>query len=529
VSIRGMVLLSVCAGICVAASCLVALVLALQSGARYVLRVEALQQRYEVLYELRLATGDYAAAVAAAVEAGGGQTAELGQLRIEIVRLLAQLSSATLDEIATLTRLGEVQQQLPDVENARRISEIYFNVDLTVSRVLQLQRAGFADEARELFSREVGFRVESELGLWIDQELANERQALVDVMTVAAADRSALVRIAAGIGVLSVVVLAAIGWGLYRAVAAPIAGVTTVAEALAHGQLDHRFEAGRRPEFVQLGQALASIADQLAARRRDIAAAGEPGDGNAEERARALAQANERLRAIDEKRAQFLADVSHELRTPLTILRGEADVALRGAQQVEDLNEAMQRVKAQAADMGRLLDDLIAFARADAESQQHAPEVISVENVAEAAVREATVLADRRELRIAVDVAVGAGHINADFRRLKQALVIGLDNAVKHSPPGGTIRLSATRAGNWIRLAIEDEGPGVSAEDEPFVFERFYRGGSEDDLHNSGLGIGLSIARDIVERHGGQIELKNRPTGGAVLDLLLPAALEGRA
>lgn len=105
--------------------------------------------------------------------------------------------------------------------------------------------------------------------------------------------------------------------------------------------------------------------------------------------------------------------------------------------------------------------------------------------------------------------------------------MIGLDNAVKHSPPGSRITVSTARTAEKASIAIADQGPGVSDDDKPRVFERFYRAHGEGELENQGLGIGLAIAKDIVERHGGSIRLDNGASGGAVLTLELPLAKGG--
>ena len=100
--------------------------------------------------------------------------------------------------------------------------------------------------------------------------------------------------------------------------------------------------------------------------------------------------------------------------------------------------------------------------------------------------------------------------------------MIGIDNAVKHSPPGSTIRIATTSDERCATVRVADEGPCISGEDEPNVFRRFYRGRQENDMLNTGFGIGLSIAKQIVAQHGGTIALRNRSKGGAVFEIVLP-------
>jgi len=150
-------------------------------------------------------------------------------------------------------------------------------------------------------------------------------------------------------------------------------------------------------------------------------------------------------------------------------------------------------------------------------------ERISVEELAAAAVHDCKFLADVREINLDSTFCKQPCWVSGDFGRLKQALVIGLDNAVKHSPPGATIRVRTESEGGQVSISITDEGPGIAAEDLPHVFERFFRSRRGGEILNSGLGIGLSIAKDISEQHAGSVSLENGPNGGARFQIVLPA------
>ena len=143
-----------------------------------------------------------------------------------------------------------------------------------------------------------------------------------------------------------------------------------------------------------------------------------------------------------------------------------------------------------------------------------------------AAAQDGEMLCATREIRLTAKVEPPGFEFTADFRRLKQALIIGIDNAVKQSPPGSAIAITGRHDGDVAELAIRDEGSGIAEADLPHVFERFFRGHGADGSSRDGIGIGLAVARDIVERHGGQIGLANRPEGGAVLTIRVP--LQGK-
>jgi signal transduction histidine kinase len=325
---------------------------------------------------------------------------------------------------------------------------------------------------------------------------------------------------------LAAVCVTALGAYLYRSVMQPLGRINRAARAIAGGQFDHHLETTGSAEFASLSATFNSMADTLAEQRDSTLAARKRLGDEVDARTRELSEANARLRSVDSRRAQLLADVSHQLRTPLTIVRGEADVALRGEHTEEEQHQALLRIRGQAQALGELLEELINFARADNQTYEYVPERVTMEEVAAAAVQDGRALADGREIKIEARFNQQASWINADFSRLKQALVIGLDNAVKHSPPGASIHVETNGAGGQVGVSICDEGPGIAEEDLPHVFERFYRSRSESDLFNAGLGIGLAIAKHIVDRHSGTITLENRPEGGACFRIVLPAFSE---
>jgi signal transduction histidine kinase len=296
------------------------------------------------------------------------------------------------------------------------------------------------------------------------------------------------------------------------------------ADAIAAGRFDHRIPEKGRDEFAAVSRSFNAMARAVEEQRADLVSAQARLETEVASRTRELQAANERLRDLDERRVQFLADVSHELRTPLTILRGEADFALRGSPQPAQYRESLARIQGQAIEMGRLLDDLIAFARSDADDHGFEPETVPAAELVAAAVQEGSVLSEPRDIHIETRLADDGALVRADPRRLRQALLIGIDNAVKYAPPGSRIMIETERKDGAVTIAISDEGEGIAEADRPHVFDRFYRGGAGGRRGGDGLGIGLAIAKSIVERHRGVVSLDNGPRRGAVLRIALPLA-----
>jgi len=450
--------------------------LAQQSAARFVERTAASQRRAAVLFELQADASAYTEKMAAVLLLGRGELDALGAARIQMERALVELTRTTRDEISTLGDLGQVASKLPAVDDSRRMVELYHDIDGAANRALALQRAGQQDQANASFREDVEFRVLNELQPLFDSAAASETDGLTQA---ADAQKQAQQTFLAALALLSAIAAAIlILLGLWLLRAARRTQVSAEAASLTG-------------ENVRLGAEL------------DVA--------------------RQRLAAVDKRSAQFLADVGHELRTPVTVLRGEADVALHGSNPDEQ-RQSLERIRGQAAELGQLLDDLIAYARSDSESQPDARADLRLDEVVGAAAQEGRMLAEPREVTVAMTLRDEGCHIEADFRRLKQALMIGLDNAIKHSAPGGEVGIETALTDGHAHINILDQGSGVAAEDQPRVFERFYRGKGEAGSLSEGLGIGLAIAKEIIERHGGSIALTNRSGGGAMLAMTLPLA-----
>ncbi len=232
-----------------------------------------------------------------------------------------------------------------------------------------------------------------------------------------------------------------------------------------------------------------------------------------------LAEAQGRLAQTLEAQRRFVADASHELRTPLTAIRTNAEVLRAGgdALTAEDRNQALADIVSEAERLGRLVTDLLTLARADAGFHLEMGRV-DLDRVLGEVHRQARLLARGVE----VEAVGGAGSVRGNADAIKQLLLILTDNALKYTPPGGRVRLSAGREDGWVRLEVADTGRGIDPEDLPHVFERFYR--ADRARTAGGTGLGLAIARWIVDEHGGRIEVESEPGRGTLFRILLPAA-----
>lgn len=235
--------------------------------------------------------------------------------------------------------------------------------------------------------------------------------------------------------------------------------------------------------------------------------------------ARQQATSEQLARALRAK-TDFIADASHELRTPLTILRGNAEVGLaldRGGVHGEILAEILKA----SGRMQRLVEDLLFLARSDSASLPLQPEPLPVARLVGDLAEPAEVLARQQDIRLAIALQ-GAGRVRADKTRIEQSVLILVDNAVKYSAPGARIALTSTTEGGELCIAVADRGPGIPAAELPLIFERFYHVDKARARKQGGAGLGLAIARTIVEAHGGRLEARSQVGRGTTMTIRLP-------
>ena len=225
----------------------------------------------------------------------------------------------------------------------------------------------------------------------------------------------------------------------------------------------------------------------------------------------------DRLERAFEQQRRFMADASHELRTPTAILRTEADVTLaRPTRSEAEYRESFAVIQDASHRLTRLVDGLFLLARADAGHLVVRRQPLSLDDVALDAVRAMTPLAEQRNVHMEVDDAVESP-MQGDPDLIGRLVLNLLDNAVKHSPAGGTVHVSVRSAAGRHVVSVTDEGPGISPEARARIFERFFRADAarsrHEDADRGGAGLGLAIARHIAAAHGGTLDLVTAEPG----------------
>ncbi len=225
-------------------------------------------------------------------------------------------------------------------------------------------------------------------------------------------------------------------------------------------------------------------------------------------------------RSFDAQR-RFVADASHELRTPAAIIRANAEVLQREGRVDAEGSLLADDIIGEADRLGRLVDDLLTLASSDAGNLALANAPVDLAQVARDTTRSVVALAAERDVAVIVD-APSTVPVIGDADRLRQLAIILLDNAIGHSPEGGTVRLDVSARGRQAILMVTDEGPGVPSADRQRIFEPFTRLRGDGRTRTHGAGLGLAIGRRIAEAHQGTIAVADAPGGGARFEVTLP-------
>jgi len=284
---------------------------------------------------------------------------------------------------------------------------------------------------------------------------------------------------------------------VFRPAHAHLRALEDAARRFGEGDLTARAPAFGGDEVAAVAVAFNRMADDLAARQQQLSEA-------------------------DRARRQLLADVSHELMTPLTAIRGYAETltlpqfgpsAPDGQRYVHIIQEEVERIE-------RLVGDLLDLARYDAAGVTLVSEDVAVSELFDRVVGRHEQAAREKQVTIQVVLRDEEMELRGDGRRLEQALQNLASNALRHTPSGGRVTLSAEQDARVTRLRVADTGAGIPAEHLPHIFDRFYK--ADPSRTATGSGLGLSIVKAIVERHGGRVSARSEPGAGTVFEIELP-------
>jgi signal transduction histidine kinase len=462
------------------------------------------------------------------------QLAMVTRIEADISRLRADIADGAAEParaIAAITRQLEAYRQSVDTE-ARRTRRPPDAAQRTEARNAALLSELFHALSPALSSAATTsapdkFRLDltrHRFDALASQIIANERQetqAAIDAMRHL---RRTMTFLGVAIPIL-VAMAAAIGaWIMLASMVRPLHLLEQAARRAGKGESVSPVKVEGFAEFQQLAGAFNRMDERIAAQRAALSEANRGLEVQVSERTREIEAARQKLAEIDRTRRLFYSQIGHELRTPATVIRGEAEIALRDANASGDrLREALEHVAANGSFLQRRLEDMLALARAEDGRIALLKEPVDLVDV----VRRTTLLAEpyvrSSGARMVTDIADRKGAIIlGDASWLQQGLLALVDNAAKFSGGEGAIELSYAIEGATAYIAVTDGGPGVASADLPHLFESYYQ--TADGRARGGSGLGLSVARWVVEQHGGIIAASSAPERGLTVTIELPVA-----
>jgi signal transduction histidine kinase len=484
-------------------------------------------RQLDALASLAIEADQYSEAVAKLLVTESGDRLNVARSHSRLQTAFQELQRATEREYEFL-RHREGSGDDRDLARNRRLFQVYSDLNARVTALLAMRSSGQSEVAIRVFYSGIDTGLDDAFERMIAKALAEEF-AEVETADREAERIAATVRLsmAAAAGLVIVVVLLA-GLRLYRSVDGPIRRLTTAALALGRGDLSHRVGPLGADEFGLFARRFDEMADQLAAQRDMLVVAQSDLEGQVTARTQELELANRLLKQQDESRVRLLADISHELRTPLTIMRGEAEVTLLDeAADLRTHRRALGRIVEQVREMSGLVEDVMTVARAETDDIRFERHELDLGEVAAEAAREAEILGGAGRLAVRLDIRQAA-IVTGDRRRVKQVLMILLDNAAKYSPKGGEVSVRVEADADAGRVTVRNRSQSPIDRDLPRLFDRFYRGGDAAG-RASGSGLGLAIARWIVEKHGGSIALAREEADWVSVTVRFPVLVDAEA
>lgn len=471
----------------------------------------------DVLLRLQAHMNRYSENIAELLLLGRSELGDFYSASIGLRQGLDELERLQREELDFLGNGAERDAEEIETVRTRRMRELFAEIDRKARQLLALHEDGRHAEAVEMFEAEIENGLDAELEEQMHLAITDEVDELREVDRRTNALEDSLQLLVAGVGLLGLVVAFCVWAVLARSLTQPIRALIEGSRAIAKGDLAQRIAYDRKDEFADLAEQFNATAATLEAERAALLTEKAELESIVARRTSELSEANERLRRIDQMRTVFLAEIGHELRTPLTIMRGEAEVALRGERTEAEHRDTHGRIVDLAQQMGRLVEDLLFLARAEVGAVRFELQPLAADEVVDAALQSARVLAVDTNVTL-TPVAPCRRLVEGDAERLNQALLIVLDNAIKYSAPGSEVDVKLRVAGDALFVRIASRGDTIPADDLPYVFNHFYRGRKAGA---GGVGLGLPIAKWIIDRHRGTISITSAQ-GRTVVEIVLP-------
>ncbi|GLK73687.1 HAMP domain-containing histidine kinase [Ancylobacter dichloromethanicus] len=502
-SLRARMALLLSVAVLVTAASTLVLVAALGAASNQLDRLVSAQNRLELLSAISGRIGDYALMSLQTAQQPSARTYEaLATARRGALSSFTRFEAALGEDVK---RFQDEEQRTLMAVRSRTVARLKAQFEVLDRQVeAALQRPDAATDVRvvlDVFAAGFG----SPLTQAMEEERTTAHSAQSEVQELR--DRTlrwGLIGLAFT-GLLAVALYNLLG----RSLVNRVADVSAAAAAIARGRSDTRVNVTGHDELSLAMARFNRMAVHLARREARLVAAQKQLQEIVDARTAELRAANTRLENADMARRRFFTDVSHELRTPLTVILGEVEITLRPQRpREEDLRAALLVIQSRARRLHRRVEDLLRIARSESGQIELERSLFLVSDLLADVCEGMTPVARAGGLVLDAAGAADGLAVDADREWLRQTLDGLVANAVRHSPAGETVRLEAVREGEEVTISVRDSGTGIPPDELPHVFERFWRG-TAGTREGTGFGIGLALAKWIVDRHGGRIDIES--------------------
>ena len=289
-----------------------------------------------------------------------------------------------------------------------------------------------------------------------------------------------------------------------RVLALRIRELHSAAQRVAAGDLSTRVEVKGRDELAELAGTFNHMTTQLESTARQ-------------------------RQELDKLRRDLIAGASHDLRTPITSMRVVIEALADGLiEEADSRQRYLASLQADIASLSKMIDELFELAQIDAGGLQLDRLPAALRDLISDVMMRLRPLAEAHQVQLDGDVAPDVDPVTLDPAKMERVLVNLISNALRHTPVGGCVNVTADRVGNQARIKVSDTGSGIAPVDLPYVFDRFYRGDQSRSRATGGAGLGLAIAKGIVEAHGGTIGVQSQAGRGTTFEIWLPREIAAR-
>ena len=460
------------------------------------------------------------------------QTAELfifGKAKIEDIKQAQKITDRKIEELRRLTAsedkyLDDTPEQIEEQEEAERTEEFIAILESfkTAVKEILLDLENNPEKARQTFLQKIQgkyiVRIKRLTRIAIRDEIAEVDKTRLKIRQSITFNSTLLILII----FTCTTVIFVTGRYFKNKLVSPLEEVSNGFEKIANGHFQLQPNRVSYPtEISILIENYNNLAEKFEQKHVEHKTLESKLSTQIEQKTKELTKTNKKLKHLDTVRAQFLADISHELRTPLTAIRGETEIRLRRDGHDEDEYRAtLARVKVLSDQMAVLVDDLMFLARSEKDAIQFDFKTSDLEGIMSSVVNNFRVLAKEQNIEFQIDWPEEPLEILMDVFRLRQAFGVILDNALKYSFPSTKILIAIIAEKETAEVVVNNQGQQISPDELPYVFERFYRG--EQNQNRTGSGLGLPIAKWIVEKHQGSIKIASDDNGVTTTTIILP-------